>query len=208
MALSHYLKLFAWPENPQQWLAYSTRRGAYALLPGELVAALQQGRAVPPDTMALLEKLAFVTADSNQEREDIFSFNQRLNRLSTILSLAVVVNMDCNFQCRYCYEGTQKDKLYMTDKTAEQVAAFIKERTGPRIKKVILDFYGGEPLLSSKRIISLSCSIATLFTGTGCRPGTHPGDKRFAADRHGSQRVAAMGPDQLQGDPGRPGPEP
>lgn len=159
MALSHYLKLFAWPENPQQWLAYSTRRGAYALLPGELVAALQQGRAVPPDTMALLEKLAFVTADSNQEREDIFSFNQRLNRLSTILSLAVVVNMDCNFQCRYCYEGTQKDKLYMTDKTAEQVAAFIKERTGPRIKKVILDFYGGEPLLSSKRIISLSAAL-------------------------------------------------
>ncbi|MEW6288782.1 MAG: geopeptide radical SAM maturase [Thermodesulfobacteriota bacterium] len=159
MALSHYLKLFAWPENPQQWLAYSTRRGAYALLPGELVAALQQGRAVPPDTMALLEKLAFVTADSNQEREDVFSFNQRLNNLSTILSLAVIVNMDCNFQCRYCYEGTQKDKLYMTDKTAEQVVAFIRERTGPRIKKVILDFYGGEPLLSGKRIISLAAAL-------------------------------------------------
>ncbi|MCK9295533.1 MAG: geopeptide radical SAM maturase [Desulfobulbaceae bacterium] len=159
MALSHYLKLFAWPENPRQWLAYSTRRGSYAQLPGELVAALQQGRAVPPDTMALLEKLAFVTADRNQEKEDIFSFNQRLNRLSTIFSLAVIVNMDCNFQCRYCYEGTQKDKLYMTDKTAEQVVAFIKERIGPQIKKVILDFYGGEPLLSGQRIASLAAAL-------------------------------------------------
>jgi len=159
MPLSHFLKLYPWPENHEQMLAYSTRRGSYALLPGQLVTALQQGQAVPPDTVALLEKLNFVTADRKQEKEDIFSFNQRLNRLSTVLSLAVIINMDCNFQCRYCYEGTQKDKLYMTDRTADQVVAFITERTVPQIKKVILDFYGGEPLLSSKRIISLAAAL-------------------------------------------------
>jgi len=167
MPLSHYIKLFPWPENSEQTLAYSTRRGSYALLPGQLVTALQQGQEVPPDTLGLLERLNFVTPDPSQEKEDIFSFNQRLNRLSTVLSLAVIVNMECNFQCRYCYEGTQKDKLYMTDRTAAQVLAFINAQTGPQIKKVILDFYGGEPLLSSKRIISLAAALRPVLQVRG-----------------------------------------
>lgn len=169
MALSRYLKLFPWPENADQMLAFSCKRGSSALLPVELVSTLQKRRTVPSDTLALLEKLEFVSPDLSKEKEDVFSFRQELNRLSTSLSVAVILNMDCNFQCRYCYEGNQKEKVYMSDETADQLIAFIKKNTKAQIKKVTLDLYGGEPLLSRKRIISLAAALQPFLMDRGVK---------------------------------------
>ena len=60
----------------------------------------------------------------------------------------VVLNLDCNFACVYCYEGTMKGKHYMSVRTADQLMAFIRREFSDEKDALRIDFYGGEPLLS------------------------------------------------------------
>ena len=53
---------------------------------------------------------------------------RRLNNNNSCLNITVVMNLDCNFACTYCYEGEMKGKLYMSDETAGRLTDFIKEK--------------------------------------------------------------------------------
>jgi uncharacterized protein len=64
--------------------------------------------------------------------------------------------MECNFACKYCYEGTLKGSYAMTDAVADRLIAFLKERFTPDKKTLRLELYGGEPLLYTNRIEYLS----------------------------------------------------
>lgn len=78
MPLSHYLKIFPLPGQPDQRLLYSTRTCALAVVSAYALAALEDNCAAP-ELVASLTKLSMVVDDPAQEREEMGSYLRRLN---------------------------------------------------------------------------------------------------------------------------------
>jgi uncharacterized protein len=152
MHLSRYLKSWPFSEEPGLRLLYSTKNTAVILLPDEAYEKLLQGE-VEPEYRETLTDIGMLVAEPHREQEEVFSMLEAMNRLDPVVNASVILGMGCNFDCVYCYEGSQKGDLVMNDATCDQVIAFIKERfiSGAK-QKLTLDFYGGEPLLYTRQL--------------------------------------------------------
>ena len=71
------------------------------------------------------------------------------NRLDVI----IMPNMTCNFACPYCYES-HDPSFYMDLETEESIKQWLMEQI-PKYKVLLLNWFGGEPLLSFEQIISI-----------------------------------------------------
>ncbi|MGE5558150.1 MAG: radical SAM protein [Bacillota bacterium] len=58
----------------------------------------------------------------------------------------LILTEDCNLRCKYCYEGLDKPKIYMTREKAKEVVDYIIKTTIHAQIGII--FFGGEPLLN------------------------------------------------------------
>ncbi len=166
MQLSHYLKIYPYEEKPGHLLFFSTRKGSTALLRIEDYESIKKGAISPADGEILL-KLGIVVPDREAEKASMLSILDTMNKNSTGLNVTVVLNLDCNFACTYCYEGELKGKLYMSDETAHSLVRFIKERFKANKKSINLDFYGGEPLLSPDIIKAVSRDLKSFAESRG-----------------------------------------
>lgn len=155
MYFTPYLTVHRHHSIPDQVLLFSTKTGALVLLPEEDFTALQGGESENDYTTPLTD-MGFLVADPEAERLQVSQYMADINRHNPNLTLALILGMECNFACRYCFEGEQKGKKTMDDQTADQLIAFIKDRFRPGKKKLQLEIYGGEPLLYTKRIIYLA----------------------------------------------------
>ncbi len=147
MHLSRYLKIYPYEEKPGYLLLFSTKKTSKVLITEETYRAAKAGTLSDSD-QKLLIKLGMLVPDRDVEKQEMLGFVDELNRRNTSLNITVVLNLDCNFACLYCYEGGIKGKLYMSDKTADSVIDFIKARLTNGKKFLNIDFYGGEPLLA------------------------------------------------------------
>jgi len=96
------------------------------------------------------------------------SLVSRNNQRSNKFSATVVLNLDCNLACPYCYEDHFRGKYYMVPATARLlVETIIREQIdcGRNIK---LQFYGGEPLLSVPMIHEIARPIQAAAQAKGC----------------------------------------
>ncbi|MEW6520750.1 MAG: geopeptide radical SAM maturase [Thermodesulfobacteriota bacterium] len=167
MPLTPYLIPCRHPAIPGQVLLFATRTGALILLAEEDFAALEMGRAGEEDIDQLTE-MGFLVADVATERRQVLHYLDDINRLNPNLTLALVLGMECNFACRYCFEGSRKGGgQAMDDATADQLIAFVKERFGPDKKKLLLQVYGGEPLLYRQRLLYLARRLKPLVEARG-----------------------------------------
>jgi uncharacterized protein len=166
MLTSYYLKIF--PTNPSasQHLLFSTKSGALALLDADTVGCLKDG-AVPKEQAPLLTRLGMAVADLDQERQAVHNMLADINHRNKHLRISVILGMACNFACVYCYEGSQKGGVAMSDETADQLVAFIQARLRPKTEKLVLNFYGGETLLYQKRIEDLTERLKPIVEGQG-----------------------------------------
>ena len=158
MQLSRYLKVYPCRERAGYLLLFSTKKASKILIKKETYHAIKKGLLSPSDE-ALLSRLGFIVEDREAEKEAMLNFFDDANSRDSVLNLIVVLNLDCNFSCIYCYEGDMKGKLYMSDKTAGGLIDFIKERFTEDKKTLLIDFYGGEPLLSIGLIKSISGAL-------------------------------------------------
>ncbi len=74
------------------------------------------------------------------------------------------VTTACNMKCKYCYEGIEKENLYLTKSTAEQAIKYILshlEQINPDY--LIISFHGGEPLLNFDIIKYLHVTLRNLL---------------------------------------------
>lgn len=169
MPLSHYLKIFPLPGQPDQRLLYSTRTCALAVVSVEALAALQDNSA-GPELTATLSKLSMVVDDPARERQEMGDYLREINRLNPNLRVSVILGMACNFACIYCYEGSLKGAAAMSDGVADGMVDFLLARfqAGEK-KRLTLDFYGGEPLLYVPRIKYLARRLRPAIEALGGR---------------------------------------
>ncbi len=155
MQLSHYLKIYPFEERPGFVIVYSTKKGSVSILNEKTFHSIEDNSLQQKDK-DILTKLGIIVPDKEAEKRDVRSVLDRLNEKNKTLNITVLLNLDCNFACTYCYEGELKGKLYMSDETKDHLIAFAKSRFRNHMKSLNIDFFGGEPLLSTGIIKSIS----------------------------------------------------
>ena len=170
MRLSRYMKVFPCREEPGRLLLYSTKRGAAIHVPESILASISDG-SLSQSNMETLVRLGFLLPEGEEEREreemrDAFN---EANRQCSRFSAQVVLNMDCNLACTYCYEGGMKGRHYMTPETAGILSSLAEREYIGRGMGAELSFYGGEPLMSMDLIVSISERLKNACAEKGTR---------------------------------------
>ncbi len=166
MQLSRYLKTYPCEDKPGYLLVYSTKKASVSLLPERVYSSIEN-HALSPDEEASLSGLGIVVPDRKEERRQMSHIIDRLNARNQGLTISVIINMACNFNCVYCYEGSLKGSHYMSERTAGLLIDFVKKRFTEGKNLLQLDFYGGEPLMSSGLISEISGSLRSFTSERG-----------------------------------------
>ncbi len=93
----------------------------------------------------------------------------------------MVLNLDCNLACPYCYEDSFRGKNYMSAETAALLVETIRRDRIDKGQPVQLTFYGGEPLLSLDLIRAISLPLREAAQEQGSRLQLFPGHQRHSA---------------------------
>jgi uncharacterized protein len=147
MHLSRYLKIYPCRDNPDKLFLYSTKRGAAILVSSTLLVAIDNDTLTQEDR-ATLTRLGIIVPDLARERQELQDALAEANRLRRSFSATVVLNLDCNLACTYCFEGGLKGKRYMSMATADRLVTMVERDQMAKGRTVELVFYGGEALLS------------------------------------------------------------
>ena len=166
MQLSRYLKVYPSEQRPGHLLLFSTKKASKILLTKETFQSIEKD-ALSPSDEALLSKLGMIVPDREEERQATVGLPDRLNTKNPALDITVILNLDCNFSCIYCYEGDMKGKLYMSDETTDRLIDFIKHQFTGDKNSLVLTFHGGEPLLSTGLIKYISRDLRTFAETRG-----------------------------------------
>jgi uncharacterized protein len=158
MLPSKYLKTFTPDGKEDNLLLFSTRHCSKILIDKETWKAIERC-ALSPENEAVLQRLGMLVKDRDEEKRSISCLFEEHNRNNTSIDIIVVLNLDCNFACKYCYEGDIKGRKYMSEATAAPLIDFIRKRFDQDKKALHLDFYGGEPLLSLDLIKEISAQL-------------------------------------------------
>ena len=166
MNLSHYLKIYPYEEKPGHLLCFSTKKGSMTLLKKEDFESIKKGTISEQDSETL-SKLGILVEDKETERALMADVLDRISYKNPGLSITIVLNLDCNLACVYCYEGEMKGRIYMSDETAERLIGFIKEKFTGNKQFINIDFYGGEPLLSLDLVRKISSEMKSFTASRG-----------------------------------------
>ena len=171
MTLTRYLKTFQDGDEPGSLILFSAKKGSIISIPSGMFAELEAG-SISEEELKTLSDLGFLCEGPDAERKEMLGFIDDLNVISRTFAAKVVMNLDCNLACKYCFEGQRKGKFYMTRDTADLFIAFVRDwaeglegRTGD--EKIAITFYGGEPLLSLDLVAYLSERIKSIAEEEG-----------------------------------------
>ncbi len=167
MYLSRYLKIYQDPERQGALLIYSTKKGSLLRASTDLLAAIQADTLTDAE-QTILFRMEIIIKDPQAEREEMHSLVTRTNQRSNKFSATVVLNLDCNLACPYCYEDHFRGKYYMTPATARILVEKIISEQISRGRNVKLQFYGGEPLLSLPLIHTIATPLQAAAQAKGC----------------------------------------
>lgn len=159
MELSTYLKMYPCQDEPHNLLLYATARSAIVKLDRSVVSDARLGR-LSDEEQTLLTKLGILVPDKHLEQEQmrfLFENGKNLNRPFTAL---VTMNLDCNLACSYCFEDHFKASRYMNLDTADLLISYVSLQIEKGMD-VVLDFYGGEALLSLAMLKYIAARIRT-----------------------------------------------
>ena len=158
MHLSHYLKAYPFKAKPGHFLLFSTLRTSTAVVPAATFRAALSGT-TPIHDAETLTRLGMLVPDLDAEREQARTLLERANERSRRFDAVVVLNLDCNLGCSYCYEESFRGEQYMSETTARLlVENLVRDRISAG-KDLFITFYGGEPLLSKDLIAAISLPL-------------------------------------------------
>ena len=163
---SKYLKVYPVNGKPNHLLLYSTKKASKIILSKDKYRSIKNGVLSSEDEI-LLAKLGMFVANREEEKQSILSLIDRKNKANPGLNVTVVLNMDCNLACIYCFEEGMKGRLYMWEDTADLLIKFIKSKFTQDKEKLTIDFYGGEPLLSYRMIKAISTKLMAFIKRRG-----------------------------------------
>jgi uncharacterized protein len=151
-------------------MLFSAKNAAAALVPSEMIEDIKQG-GVSGEEQETLAELGFLVPSADAEKREMLGFLDELNALNRTFNAIVVLNLDCNLACKYCFEGTRKGKHYLSPETADAFVDFVQRRDLSNKDEIQLVFYGGEPLLNIDGIVHISEKIKPFAEKKGLKYG-------------------------------------
>ncbi len=168
MPLSRYLKIYPDREAPGYFLLYSTKKSSTVRLSAALLADAQEGT-LSAEHLATLKRLEMVVDDPAAERAEMAGLVDSTNAKSSRFKATLVLTLDCNLACPYCYEEGFRGGFAMSDETARLFVEYVvKEQIG-RGREVELRFYGGEPLLNVPLLLQIARPIGEAAAAKGSK---------------------------------------
>lgn len=73
-----------------------------------------------------------------------------------LLEVTIIPTQNCNFRCQYCFEPEEYN--VMTDEVAESFLKFLRKNL-MRYKELVIDWFGGEPLLGKDIILYIMSEV-------------------------------------------------
>lgn len=107
---------------------------------------------LPKSLQLTLKERGFIVPQKTDESLSIKYGNLKTRYQSNILRVTILPTLNCNFKCWYCYERHHPSKL-SKEGVAAIKAFIINEAIRKNIKRIELDWFGGEPLLYFNEII-------------------------------------------------------
>lgn len=132
-----------------------------------LLTSITHGNNFPLSTLSeeeiVILKDVFAIVESDDVLVEILH-HQSLSRLYSKkhLVLTIAPTQSCNFACSYCFEKWRHSGT-LSDQTEDSIINYInqqKEKDG--LDTISLTWYGGEPLLQYKRVVSIARRINKL----------------------------------------------
>jgi uncharacterized protein len=127
---------------------------------------------------SLLEAHGFLVESHDADRQSLARYLDAVKRDDTELHVTILTTLQCNFACDYCYQGDHGDynehAERMSLETAANVATWIeRELDGLRPERLVVTFFGGEPLLNLPVMYMLAERLHGAATARGIRPLTN-----------------------------------
>jgi len=112
-------------------------------------------RDVHPDFYDFLLEKGFLIEDDVNEIELVKALVNRIDNDDSRFEIHINPTMNCNFKCWYCYETHIKDSR-MDEQTRRNTINFmlLVLKQQPSLKELSISWFGGEPLLYFKKVVS------------------------------------------------------
>jgi uncharacterized protein len=166
MTLSKYYKIYRVARSSDPVL-FSTKKASVITVAASMLNDIEK-EAISEEEQKALTDLGFLVESREEEKEGLSRFIDELNEIDTILAVKIVMNLDCNLACTYCFEGRRKGKFFLKKKTADDLVGFIKYILISKKKEELrVTFYGGEPLLSAELTSYVSGELKEMAESNG-----------------------------------------
>jgi uncharacterized protein len=141
----------------------------------DLLDRLERDGARTADERSALEELSqhgFVVSDRDAERRDLRQYFRDVRENTDTLKITVLTTLQCNFACDYCIQGDHGDynktAAKMSLETAARVGAWVEGRLDAIApQRLLLTFFGGEPLLNLPVLYYLAERLHASCAGRG-----------------------------------------
>lgn len=108
-----------------------------------------------------MEQAGFVIKDSINEMKRLQELQKIQRKNKKVLKIVVAPTLECNFACKYCYEVPKIG--IMSEKIQHMLIEFIGRRIEQDgVQKLVIVWYGGEPLLAKQVIYNISEKLIEL----------------------------------------------
>ncbi|MDD2563539.1 MAG: SPASM domain-containing protein [Salinivirgaceae bacterium] len=147
--------------DKKRYILYNSLYGSLITIPNnkiELVRKLLTDNAIiHKETLwNLLKENSFIIAREIDEYKIIADKYDKTIQQSNVLMLQILMNLDCNFSCDYCFEKLTGE--YLLGENLQKVQNFLDSRSKEQ-ECANVTWMGGEPLLSWREIEVLSKSL-------------------------------------------------
>ena len=163
--LSCYVKIYPCRDQSGSSLLYSTKKGSLIRVSSALLAAIEQDSLTDADRTTLT-RLQILTDDPAAEREAMAQLVNRTNVRARTFFATVVLTLDCNLACPYCFEDHFRGRFAMNEATAGLLMEKIEQEEMGQGRDVTLRFYGGEPLLAVPRLKEIARRLHSAAAAT------------------------------------------
>ena len=157
MHLSRYLKSYPCQDKPGRVLLLATRRCSVLELSETKLEAIRRGDLSEKERETLF-RLGVLVADPEADRQEMLTTFETINITSRSMSAKVVLTLECNLACPYCFEESFRGHLTMSDETADLLVQKLTEQMAAEVD-VTVDFYGGEALMRLELLVKISARL-------------------------------------------------
>jgi len=161
-------------------LLYSTRTQALVKINHELkrfLDTLDKNNKFPSNQLENINNLYAMGLLVKNEEEDIEKLEDFLNQLKygynkSKFVTTILTTSACNLKCVYCFEESSRENGKLNLKTQDQIIDWLKRRVQKlEYQGILLNYYGGEPLLNLPAIEYISTEMKEWCASQGIHFG-------------------------------------